>query len=208
MEYIMTDESRPDNTEPDDNALRAVCLGAFASPDIKKRTQAIVKIDQGLRLKFHKWLIKNRCPAEESEMIIQDTMVAFMRHMDKKQAENPLYCPDSPQAYLFTTLRNCYREYIKKKGVEIPVESLEMLGELSKEPNRSNKLDLQLSFQKIFEFFRGAHPDCASALKLIVAEGINQKELAKSLGKSHVATRQFIHTCRKKFKLLWAEHTS
>lgn len=203
----MTAEPRPDNTVLDDNALRA-CLAAFAAPDIKKRTQAIVRIDQYFRPKFHTWLGKNRCPGQEKEMIIQETMVAFIAHMDKKQAENPLYCPDFPTAYLYTVLRNNYTTYLKQKNREIFVDALEIPGDPPRGSNTISKLDLRLSFWKIFELFRGTHPACASAFELIVSEGINQKELAGYLGKSHVATRQFIHTCRKKFIHLWAEHTS
>jgi len=127
---------------------------------------------------------------QDAEDILQETLIRFINHIRKELPR------ENVKAYLFTIGRNeCYRFFTEKKihdNNDDNIPSVNLEKEIS-------FLDCLSKALKIFEKAEKNANKCLEILTLM-AEGWSLKEIAKKIGRTHGATREFFSQCRKKLK--------
>jgi len=132
---------------------------------------------------------------QDAEDILQETLIRFINHIRKELPQ------ENVKAYLFKIGKNeCYRFFTDKKIHE----------DTSSDNNDDNissvDIEKEISFldclSKALKSFEKAEKNANKCLEILtlMAEGWSLKEIAKKIGRTHGATREFFSQCRKKLK--------
>ena len=179
------------------------CLEQIAKGG-KAAQKAVEKLYDCYALRFRKYLIyKFKCSLEASEDIVQDTFVKLVHLLDRDFA-----APDHPRAWLYTILRNCAIDYIRKQHLqEVPVSELTASMDEDDDRDLSDKVpghvateDFWECVQRAFRAFREKHPEAGEALQLTVLESWTIRELASYLERNEGATREFLSQWRRRLR--------
>ena len=114
-----------------------------------------------------------------------------------------------PRAYLATTLRNSFVDFLRGRNPEVNESVLQTGDEDAEEsfiermpaPESGDaELGLRDCLARALEAFRTRNPEGARAIYLAVVEELSRQELAEVLGRTYGATREFLSQCMRKFE--------
>jgi DNA-directed RNA polymerase specialized sigma24 family protein len=161
-----------------------------------------VKVVSDLFLSHRKRLVwLGRChglPLQQSEEVVQDVFIRFYHEINLGVAI------DNKVAWLFTACLNRFRDVIKSSDQKNLVYDEERL--LAEEDGElvSNSVLIQECVNRKLEEFSFKFPSAALAIRAQL-DGMTSEEIGTMIGRSAVATRQFLHLAKKKLSYFLQE---
>jgi len=139
---------------------------------------------------------------DDAKDVLQETFVKIVRNVDSFSAEG------SAQAWIWQIARNCLIDHQRKQGsltdheTAVNDEQWESLEETTPDQNaatcgRSRSVDECVSDG--FEKFNRVEPERAMVLMLQM-DGSSIEEIGNQIGRTMVATKEYLSQCRKKIQ--------
>jgi len=142
------------------------------------------------------YFMRQRVSREQAEDLVQDVFVNMVRHCDGFRGDAKV------TTWMWSIARNALIDHVRR--VRNAPET-DPLGDEDGErpeppaPDPASK-DLDDCVRKAYAEFAAAHPERAETLALVAFEGWSLLDLARVLGRTHGAAREYVSQCRQKLR--------
>lgn len=192
---VMRQPGAEDEPEADTHLLQRLALGGEA------RRQAVAALYRRFAPRFRRYFRAQRLGEAEAEDLVQDVFVKVVRACGEFRGEA------RADTWLWAIARNSLISRLRGRLPDMPLEDLD-LDQLcatnpalqAAAPDAAPPGGVDDCVQRGIGYFGADFPDRARAIGFLVIEEWSVEDIARALGRTPGATREYLSQCRKKLR--------
>lgn len=177
--------------ETDEACVRGLQAGGRARGD------AVAELYLRHAHKLVGYFQRQRLRRDQAEDLAQDVFVNMVRHCDEFQGDA------KASTWMWSIARNALIDHLRRarnrpdgEPFELDDEGLPAVAAAAPEDTQ----DVDRCVRRAYAEFAHAYPDRAETLALVAFEGWSLVDLARMLGRTHGAAREYVSQCRAKLR--------
>jgi RNA polymerase sigma factor (sigma-70 family) len=193
----------------DEEVIQSICSNA------RDQHRALEQLFRYKGAEFKRFFRYKGIPLEASEDVLQEVIVKIFKGAKDFRGSGG-FSDNSANAWMWAIARNCMNDYLSRKQRDqlfiggslndsdwAEANATEVLDSESSlvqdEALRSTELEIDLCVSNGIENFCAEHPDRAQVL-MMQMDGESIESIARRIGRSLAATKQYISQCKIKLK--------
>lgn len=143
------------------------------------------------------YFVRQRLAREQAEDLAQDVFVSMVKHCDEFRGDA------KPSTWMWSIARNALIDHLRRVRNAPETDPLDAGDDEApglEVAAAEASPDLDNCVRRAYADFALAYPDRAETLALIAFEGWTLIDLAKVLGRTHGAAREYVSQCRQKLR--------
>ncbi|RDH84095.1 MAG: hypothetical protein DIZ80_08155 [endosymbiont of Galathealinum brachiosum] len=175
--------------EKDQDFVEAIKQGG------KHRQRAITLLFKHYSPQFSRYFRRNRITEPNVEDIVQNTFVNIVRGISGYRGDCPL------KNWLWTVARNTMLTFFQNPSHKFQIQEETDIDDIEVSHLTNTPGTLEDCVTQALDDFSKDHHDRAEVVRLATIEGWSSDELAKFIGRTLGATREYISQCKKRFNV-------
>lgn len=175
----------------DEDCVRKLQQGGAA------RSEGVAELYRRYSSRLLGYFVRQRVTREQAEDLVQDVFVNMVRRSSDFRGEAKV------TTWMWAIARNALIDHLRRLRNVPETEPLEPEDEGTLMPPAAASDasgDLENCVKQAYASFALAHPERAETLALVAFEGWSLVDLAKMLGRTHGAAREYVSQCRQKLR--------
>jgi len=171
-------------------SLRAIQAGG------KERGRGVADLFRAYRGPMLGFFMRNRVDPAEAEDLLQEVFISAVRQADSFRGESRV------STWLWTIARNRLIDHVRarKPETQLDDEGWMSIGESHAQEPAEDRAGIEDCVSRAFQRFARASAERAEALRRVALDGWSIEDLARFLGRTPAATREYLSQCRKRLR--------